>query len=119
MKFLAEDGTVFLTAEECEEYEFYKEEGIPARQFVEKYLTCYDENHKEIKLPRDFDIAEWWKEMYNIMDDCEYINISSVCPSEDYLNFRDFVRKDYGYYLPLNRGSYKYNWKEMKWEEYK
>ena len=119
MKFLAEDGTVFLTAEECEEYEFYQEEGIPARQFVEKYLTFYDENHEKMELPRTIDIAEWWKEMYYIMDGCEYINILSTCPSEDYLNFRGFVRKDYGYHLPLNRGNYKYNWKEMKWEEYK
>lgn len=119
MKFMAEDGTVFLTAEACEEYEFYQEEGIPARQFVEKYLTLYDENYAEMILPNTIDIAEWWKEMYYIMDCCEYIDISSVCSPEDYLIFRDFVRKDYGYHLPLNCGKYKYNWKEMKWEEYK
>lgn len=119
MKFLAEDGTVFLTAEACEEYEFYQEEGIPARQFAEKYLTFYDENHTEMVLPRAIDIAEWWQQMYDIMDDCTFVNISSTCSSEDYLNFRSFIIKDYGGYLPLNRGNYRYNWKEMKWEEYK
>ena len=119
MKFLAEDGTVFLTAEACEEYEFYQEEGIPARQFVEKYLTFYDEDHEEIELPRTIDIAEWWKEMYDIMDDCTYVDISSSCPHEDFLNFRDFVKKDYGYYFPITCDNYKYDWKEMKWKEYK
>lgn len=101
MKFIADDGKIFDTMEECEEYEKIQSEGKEIAMLWHNFITIYDE-YGEV-MESQFD---WEEETTNYLcdtaniccDDTIFIKID--CPEYDWEKIKDYFVNEYGTYLP-------------------
>lgn len=116
MKFVADDGKVFDTMEECEEYEKMGEEGRKIARLWYNYVTTYDSIGQITEPSSDLnDTANFLNDICGIINcqDSSFICIASDCV--EWKEICDFFRFEYGAILPESTGTWRYDWKELKW----
>lgn len=111
MKFVADDGTVFDTMEECQEYENNNDASY-VKELIQKYITLYDSFGRELTLIdtptylNDFNIA--------FCNDALYIKIDSFIDDE-YSVVRDYFEEEYGTEFPCYSGIWRYDDSNIEW----
>lgn len=126
MKFIADDGQIFDTMEECEEYEHMANEGKKIAELWQKYVTTYNKNGEVTESTYDIDknISSFLEETSELLytDESSFIRIDD---SDDYdwNTICKFFRDEYGTILPNKKGLWRYDWEWGEWvtfeEEYR
>lgn len=120
MKFVADDGKIFDTMEECEEYEKMCGEGREIATLWKKYITTYDKNGHvtESIYTIDEDVSFFLQETSEILstDASTYIKIS--CANYEWEKISNYFRNEYGVYLPDFRGLWCYDGVTEEWIEF-
>lgn len=101
MKFIADDGKVFDTMEECEEYEKMNDEGKGVAALWHDFITMYDDDGEVIKSK-----FNWGKQTKDYLDhiseticnEAWFIKID--CSASDWEKITDYFSNEYGTYLP-------------------
>ena len=126
MKFIADDGKIFDTMAECEEYEHMENEGKKIAELWQKYITTYNKNGgvTESTYAIDKDPSLCLEETSELLftDEVSYIRID--CSDDyDWNTICEFFRDEYGTILPKKKGFWRYDWEWGEWvnfeEEYK
>lgn len=111
MKFVADDGTIFDTMEECQEYERNNDTGY-IKELIQKYITLYDSFGRELTL---IDTPTYLDDFDNIFrDDTCYIKVNSLIDDE-YSVVCDYFFNEYGTCLPSYSGIWRYNDSDCEW----
>ena len=118
MKFVADDGQIFDTMEECEEYEKIQTEGSVIAQLWMNNITIYDGNGNVRNPLFDNDIAAYLNSIANALngDESSFITISANCAEWD--KIRDYFKSEFGSILPEHPGIWRYDWDDHKWKNY-
>ena len=125
MKFIADDGKIFNTMEECEEYEHIANEGKKIAKLWQKYVTTYNKNGEVTKAVHtiDEDVSLFLEETSELLytDESSYIKIN--CDNYDWNIICKFFHDEYGTNLPKESGLWRYDWEWGEWvtfeKEYK
>lgn len=125
MKFIADDGTIFNTIEECEEYEHMENEGKKIAELWQKYVIIYNKNGEVTKTVNTIKegISLFLEEISELLftDESSYIKIT--CDNYNWNIICKFFRDEYGTILPKTSGIWRYDWEWGQWksfeEEYK
>jgi hypothetical protein len=118
MKFIADDGKIFDTMDECEEYEKMSSVGKEIAQLWNKYITMYD-IEGTVKIPRAnwTDTTEFFHEVTELImenyNTCAFIDISSAC--KGWLEICNFLYDEYGLILPDDVGLWRYDIENEEW----
>lgn len=117
MKFVADDGKIFDTMEECEEYEKMNGEGQEIARLWYDYVTTYNmagkitEPLSSVKNTKLF--LHEVSEIISDSDDSAFIYIAPDCPWE---KIRDYLYEEYGYELPDDGdGFWRYDDEKCEW----
>ena len=117
MKFVANDGKIFDTMEDCEEYEKMNNEGTGIAQLWYNNITTYDETGHKIESSYDFkkDIKSYLDDTANIIvDDTIFLNIN--CTNYEWEKIKKFFYNEYGVILPsYTRGHSRYDYTTDEW----
>lgn len=117
MKFIADDGKIFDTMEDCEEYEKINNEGAEIARLWYNNITAYDGTGHKIESSYDFkkDIKSYLDDTANIIvDDTVFLNID--CTSCEWEKIKKYLYKEYGLILPsYTRGHSRYSYTTEKW----
>lgn len=125
MKFIADDGKIFDTMEECEEYEHMANEGKKIAELWQKYIITYNKNGEVTKAVHtiDEDVSLFLEETSELLytDESSYIKIN--CDNYNWNIICKFFHDEYGTILPKTNGIWRYDWEWGQWksfeEEYK
>lgn len=115
MKFVADDGKIFDTMEECEEYESRSERNDIA-QLWHKYVITYDQQGTITEPDSDVENTQnFLREVNDIIDsdDCTFICIEDACL--EWNKIYDYFYIEYGSILPKSQGTWRYDWENDKW----
>lgn len=117
MKFVADDGKIFETMDECEEYERMHNEGAKIARLWYNYVTVYDDYGRVTKPHSNFiyNLSAFWEELNEIISDdnkSRFIRIDAEC-EEEWVGIRDYFYNEYGYILPDYIGLWRY--KDIEW----
>lgn len=119
MKFVADDGKVFDTMEECEKYEANNGQyGEIARIFYDE-IIMYDKQGLQIEPQNEPTTSlEYLSEIEDILGtDCYYIIIPNYI---NWSEIRTFLHQEYGLVdLPPTTGEWHWNDSKSYWESYK
>lgn len=125
MKFIADDGKIFDTMDECEEHEKMGNEGKRIAELWQKYVTTYNKNGNAIESSYSIDketslfLEETSELLYT--EDSSYIRIN--CDNYNWNIICKFFHDEYGTILPKKNGTWRYDWDWGEWvsfeEEYK
>ena len=99
--YIAEDGTKFDNEDDCHSYELDKK----MRPVIGKNVKGYSMNGIEIPIGDDY--ADWY-------DECDYIVIYKDLTDEE----KEFLRYEWGIYIPELRGLYRFDKEEGDWISY-
>lgn len=117
MKFIADDGKIFDTMGECEEYEKMNNEGKEIAQLWYNYITTYDATGHMIESS-----YEYTKEIKSYLDDTAYIVTDDTifldidCTSDEWGKIRKYFAEEYGLILPsYARGFFRYDFETEHW----
>ena len=111
MKFVADDGTVFDTMEECQEYE-QNNDTSHIKELVQRYITLYDSFGREFTL---IDTPTYLRDFEDVTrEDACYIKIDSLIDDE-YSVVRDYFFEKYGTCLPTYSGVWRYDDSDCEW----
>ena len=102
MKFMAEDGTIFSTAEACKEYELNK--NTPPRIDIVRSVTLYDSNGKCLEYEYASSDDNFWEVFGRAYQDSGYLCIARPVKLPDDVVFNNF---------PATTGIFR--WYEEKW----
>lgn len=118
MKFIADDGEIFDTMEECEEYEKIQNEGSVIAQLWMNNITLYDDEGNVSNPVFDNDIAAYLNSIVDALngDDSSFIAISADCA--EWNKIRDYFHNDFGNLLPAHPGLWRYDWDDHEWKNY-
>lgn len=118
MKFLADDGKIFDTLEECENYEEIMNEGSVIAQLWMNNVTLYDSNGKVSNPLFDNDIAAYLHSIVNALneDESSFISISANCC--EWNRIHDYFMNEFGSSLPEGPGLWRYDWYDYEWINY-
>lgn len=117
MKFIADDGKIFDTMEECEEYEKMNNCGKEIAQLWYNYITTYDETGHMIESSYDFkkDIKSYLDDTEAIVAD-DTIFLSIDCTKCEWEKIKKYFNEEYGLVLPsYARGLFRYDYEVEKW----
>ena len=118
MKFIADDGQIFDTMEECEEYEKMNSEGKEIAILLNNYITMYDEKGSMIESSYDVkeNIKLYLDDTANIFasDNTAFLNVD--CTNSEWGKIKKYFSSEYGLILPsYARGFFRYNYEEGYW----
>lgn len=119
MKFIADDGKIFDTMEECEEYEKIQSEGKEIAALWYGFITMYDEDGDVIKSQ-----FSWDKEIKDYLDDTaakivdESWFIKIECDDCSWDKIYHYFINECGVYLPKDRGIWRYDNMMDEWVEF-
>lgn len=118
MKFIADDGMIFDTMDECEEYEKIQSEGKEIAQLWYNYITTYDEKGRMIESSYDakINIKLYLDDTAEIFanDNTAFLNID--CTSCEWEKIKKYFSNEYGLILPsYARGFFRYDYEEGYW----
>lgn len=107
--YVAFDEEEFSTMEECIAHEnFYMDLIIEA----EECYSFYDRDMNKNVFAYCHNIEEMLNEFSYAYNACEYVMVSKE-PSAPLINF---IWRYYGYDMPVSEGTWRYNYKNNKWE---
>ena len=111
MKFVADDGTIFDTLGECQEYE-KNSTATYVKELIQKYITLYD------SFGREWTLIDTPTYLNNFSDafcrDACYIKVNSLIDDE-YSVVRDYLLNEYGIELPSYSGIWRYDDFDNEW----
>ena len=117
MKFIADDGKIFDTMEECEEYEKMNSEGKEISQLWYNHITIYDAAGHMIESSYDFkkDIKSYLDNTADIFtDDAVFLDIN--CTNCEWEKIKKYFHNEYGLNLPsYARGFFRYDFGTEHW----
>ena len=117
MKFVADDGKIFNTMEDCEEYEKMCNVGKKIAQLWYNNVTTYDNEGRQTEPDSEVNNTyNYLKEVCNIMDECDesaFINIQ--CNHNEWMEILHFFNTEYGISLPTEKGLWRYDNDENEW----
>lgn len=124
MKFIADDGKIFDTMEECEEYEKVLGEGKEVAVLWHDFITMYDNDGKVIRSTFNYD-----KETHNYLNHTNDICLNEAffiridCSAYDWEKITNYFSNEYGAYLPsYEKDIFRYDTSNDEWvsfhEEY-
>lgn len=120
MKFVADDGKIFDTMEECEEYEKLNNEGNKIAQLWYNYITTYDETGHMIESSYNYtkEIKDYLDDTATIVvDDTIFLDIH--CTSDEWEKIKKYFDKEYGVVLPSYvRGFHRYDYEMEEWTSF-
>lgn len=111
MKFIADDGTVFDTMEECQEYEENSDANY-VKELIQKYITLYDSFGRELTIIDTPTYLDDFNDTF-CRDAC-YIKVNSLIDDE-YSVVRDYFFNEYGACLPSYSGIWCYDDSDNEW----
>lgn len=117
MKFIADDGKIFDTMEECEEYEKINSEGKEIAQLWYNYITTYNETGHMIESSYEYTnkIKDYLDDTAAIVAD-DAIFLSIDCTSGEWEKIKKYFDKEYGLVLPsYARGLHRYAYEIEEW----
>ena len=117
MKFIADDGKIFDTLEECEEYEKLNNEGNKIAQLWYDCITTYDDTGHTIESLYDYkkDVKSYLDDTAAIVTDYA-IFLDIGCTSDEWKKINKYFYKKYGLVLPSYvRGLSRYDYEEEHW----
>ena len=110
MKFVADDGTIFDTMEECQEYEKNNNTSY-VKELIQKYITLYDSFGRELIVDTPIELDDF----NNVFcEDACYIKINNLI-SDEYSVVRDYFYDKYGTCFPLYTGVWRYSDSDCEW----
>lgn len=127
MRFIANDGKIFDTAEECKEYEEKENKtdknlGKEIAELWDRYISTYDSEGREIKpqCSRE-NFKDYLNELEDIIASSSFIKI--CCITEEWEKIKKYLKVNYKiYYIPYKNGLWRYDTAETEWisfaEEY-
>ena len=101
MKFIADDGKIFDTMEECEEYEKMQDKGKEIAVLWHDFITTYDEDGEVVKSK-----FNWNKQTKDYLDNTSEIICNEAwfikidCSASDWEKITKYFNNEYGNYLP-------------------
>ena len=101
MKFIADDGKIFDTMEECEEYEKIQGKGKEVAALWNKFITMYDADGKEVASTFKWDTrtkAYLYETSDILCNEAFFIKID--CSASDWEKITNYFADEYGTYLP-------------------
>ena len=117
MKFIADDGKIFDTMEECEEYEKMNNEGKEIAQLWYNSIITYDETGHMIESSYDYkyDIKSYLDDTAAIVsDNTIFLVINST--RDEWEKIKNYFDKEYGLILPSYvRGFFRYDYETEHW----
>ena len=123
MKFIADDGTIFNTIEECEDYEA-KISAIPLALYWHSYITMLNEDGEIVEPDADPTQPDYLKHLANLLDDDEvwYLIIPKKCDNDvQWKKLCDFIDDEYSVNIATSSGVW--HWNGRQWcnfeDEYK
>lgn len=119
MKFIADDGKVFDTMEECEKYEANNSlYGEIARIFYDE-IIMYDNIGQQIETPLELtpsNVKDYLDETETLLNNrCYYLIIPNYV---DWPQIREFLHHEYGLNLPPTAGEWHWDNFGGCWESY-
>lgn len=119
MKFVADDGKIFDTMEECEKYEadigLY---GEVARIFYDE-IIMYDHIGQHIEPQQELtssNVKAYLDETETLLNNrCYYLIIPNYI---DWPQIKDFLHNEYGIHLPPTAGEWHWDSSSSRWESY-
>lgn len=117
MKFIADDGKIFDTMDECEEYEKINGEGKEIARLWYNYITMYDATGHMIESSYDYkkDIKSYLEDTATIFcNDTVFLDID--CTSCEWEKIKKYLYKEEGLILPsYARGFFRYDFGTEHW----
>lgn len=116
MKFIADDGKIFDTIEECEEYERIQSDGKEVAMLWHNFITMYDDDGNVVA-----STSNWDKETKDYLDHTNDICLDEAwfikidCSASDWEKITEYFTNEYGTYLPhYKKDMFRYT-KNEKW----
>lgn len=119
MKFVADDGTIFNSYDECEDYE--KNCGI-ARTIADqwaRYVTTFDKRGMVTQPETEIENAVHYLDEVSYIcgsDDATYIIIAPQITN--WSTITEYLREEYGTLLPSTPGIWRYDYSAHEWKLY-
>lgn len=111
MKFVADDGMIFYTLEECQEYEKNSTSSY-VKELIQKYITIYNSFGRELTV---IDMPTYLNDFnYTFIHDACYVKISNLIDDE-YSVVRDYFEATYGTDFPCYPGIWRYDDSANEW----
>lgn len=101
MKFIADDGMIFNTMEECEEYEKVQSKGKEVAMLWHGFITMYNVDGEVVKSKFNWDkqTKDYLENTSEIIcDEAWFIKID--CSASDWEKITNYFRNEFGTYLP-------------------
>ena len=120
MRFIADDGKIFNTIDECEEYEKVQNQGKEIAIVLNNYVTIYDEHGQELT-----PTTNWEDNISDYLDIiAKFITYESYFIKIDTDNdvwekVYNYFYNEYGVYLPHFCGLWRYSLDDHEWIEFK
>ena len=115
MKFVADDGTIFDTIEECENYE-RKINKLPFGRYWYENILMFDDNGTLVELDGDPNEANYLDRLSDFLahDNVWYIIIPKECDNDiEWENICNFFEEEYSVVIPSSSGVWR--WDEYEW----
>ena len=118
MKFIADDGTIFDTMEECQEYEHYTDKKT-VENLLKQYVTMYDANGREIIIKDSFSGRYLDKFDELLLKDAMYIKINNHPDIDNQIEvIVNFLNEQYGTEFPNSVGIFRYDESDYEWKRF-
>lgn len=115
MKFMANDGKIFDTMEECKEYET-KIGAIPLAYYWYNNITMLDKTGRPLRLNIDPTHPDYLKRLVSFLDSDEiyYLIIPKKCDNDvQWEKLCDFINNEYSINIAISSGVWR--WNEYEW----
>ena len=111
MKFVADDGTIFDTMEECQEYEKNNDASY-VKELIQKCITIYDSFGRRLTV---IDTPTYLNDFnHAFLHDALYVKINNLIDDE-YSVVRDYFEEKYGTDFPCYTGTWRYDHSDNEW----
>lgn len=117
MKFVADDGKVFDTMEECQEYEYNFSAAAKFEKEVRQNVFFYDCNGDIVNFPDAYG-EDFWDTFDAIAQDTDLSAYIKIIGSNKFsAEFSNYCYKEIGATLPHNNGIYRWDNELEDWIE--
>lgn len=119
MKFVADDGKIFDTMEECEKYEATNSLYNEVASIFYDEIIMYDHIGKQIEPEQELTASTtraYLNEIHKILNsECYYIIIPNYV---DWPQIQEFLHHEYGINMPPTAGEWHWDSSNGRWESY-
>lgn len=121
MKFIADDGKIFDTMEECEEHEKMCGIGKEIAQLWYNNVITYSDGGRQTEPDSEVnDTYNYLKEVYDIMSDCDESAFIDIHYSyNEWMKIREYFDEEYGIDIPAENGLWRYDNDNYEWVNFK